>query len=194
MKKLAVMLCLTALATGVYAQGLINFFNNATTLVSDNGVATSGPVGAYYFGLFIAPEGTSDPMAFAFSGLYGTNQASAGRFTGGANQGMPNFPAGQTRAILVRGWSADLGHDWNPEWLQMVFPGATPTSVYGTSAIAPTFIAGGFDGTGTIPTLVAFGGTTGIQGGLSLELVPEPTSLALAGLGAAALLIFRRRK
>jgi len=32
------------------------------------------------------------------------------------------------------------------------------------------------------------------QFGLHIEIVPEPSSLALAGLGAVALLVFRRRK
>ncbi len=41
-----------------------------------------------------------------------------------------------------------------------------------------------------------FGGTLGLQSGFKMTLipVPEPSSFALAGLGAAAMLIFRRRK
>jgi hypothetical protein len=35
---------------------------------------------------------------------------------------------------------------------------------------------------------------TGWSGNLNLTPVPEPTTIALGGLGAAALLLFRRRK
>ena len=35
---------------------------------------------------------------------------------------------------------------------------------------------------------------TGSRGAIAVGVVPEPTSFALCGLGAAALLIFRRRK
>jgi hypothetical protein len=43
--------------------------------------------------------------------------------------------------------------------------------------------------------LCGYGATTGFNG-LVLEAVavPEPSTFALAGLGAAALMIFRRRK
>jgi hypothetical protein len=36
--------------------------------------------------------------------------------------------------------------------------------------------------------------SAGFRGSISLQQVPEPTTIALAGLGAAALMIFRRRK
>jgi hypothetical protein len=38
------------------------------------------------------------------------------------------------------------------------------------------------------------GGSTWAAGPMAVQLVPEPTTMALAGLSAAALLIFRRRK
>lgn len=194
MKKLAAILCLSALATGAFAQGLVSFLNTAGTLASANGVATTGAAGTYYFGLFTAPRDSTDPLAFTFSGLYATNQTTAGRFNGGVNRQVTGWAPGETRSILVRGWSADLGHDWNPIWLTGVFPGATATSVFGTTVIAPAGVAGGFDGTANLPSLSIFGGAQGIPSGFNMPLVPEPTSLALAGLGAAAMLIFRRRK
>jgi len=44
------------------------------------------------------------------------------------------------------------------------------------------------------PSIYAAGGTTWAAGNLVIDAVPEPSTFALAGLGAAAMLIFRRRK
>ena len=196
MKKLAAILCLSALATGAFAQGQISFNNGTTTLISyqTGSMPSAQPLpataGQYFFGIFTAPVGTTDPLAFTFSNTYGTNLAVAGRLTGGATAQVAGWNPGTARAVLVRGWSADIGHDWNPAWLTGI-TGAGPNTVFGTSAIAPSMTAGGFDGTGNVPAPVLFS-STGIPTGFTL--VPEPTTMALAGLGAAALLIFRRRK
>jgi hypothetical protein len=193
MKKLAVILCLSALSTGAFAQGLINFFNSATTLVSSGasaGTATaiSGAPGSFYFELLTSPVGAN---TFTAASVLGTNQAVAGRFLGGANIQVSGWAPGTARDFKVAGWSSDLGSAFNSAWLT-----AAPTSgSFGISSLG-TGQAGGFNGTGTLPNLNIFGGATGIQNGFNLVTVgvPEPTSMALAGLGAAALLIFRRRK
>jgi len=197
MKKLAAILCLSALTSGAFAQGLVNFFNSSTTLSSAtdaNGVsaATSGAVGSYYYGLLTAAAGTTDPKAFTFSGAYATNLAVAGRFTGGANVAVAGWTAGESRSYEVAIWSASLGHDFQAGWLQGNF---STSGVFGLSAIA-TGISGGA-GVPASPSYNLFGGATGIQAGFNANTVgavPEPSSMALAGLGAAALLIFRRRK
>jgi len=198
MKKILITLGFAALVSGASAQGLINFFNSPATLITlrDGGGVDQGSIpgvaGQYYFQLFVAPAGTlTDGAAFIAKG-YGTNQASAGRFSGGANVGVAGSPAGGTSAILVRGWSASYGLDYATA-LAAWNSGAP--GYLGSSAIAPNFVFGGFDGTGTIPTSPAFGGSAGIQSGFSLNAaVPEPSSIVLAGLGAASLLMFRRRK
>jgi len=59
----------------------------------------------------------------------------------------------------------------------------------GEAAVTPTSAAS--VATGTLP--IDIWGGSGIQS-LVLTSVPEPTTLALGGLGAAALLYFRRRK
>lgn len=199
MKKLAAILCLSALATGAFAQGLVSFLNTAGTLASANGAATTGAAGSYFFTAFYGPSSVvmTDPRAAGWTlmGRYATNQTTAGRFNGGVGIALTTgWQPGETRSFYVAGWSADLGHDWNPVWLTGVFPGATATSVFGLSVIAPAGVAGGFDGTGNLPSLSMFGGAQGIPSGFNMPLVPEPTTLSLAGLGAAALLIFRRRK
>jgi hypothetical protein len=190
MKKLAAVLCLSTLTTGAFAQGLINFFNSPTTLISvgypGNLVALpANNPGTYYFALLTAPFGSS---TFSFANVYGTNQSAAGRFTGGTGVAIAGWGAGVTMDYKIAGWSKDLGATFNASWLT-----APPaTGFFGLSGIG-TGAAGGSTATGTLPNFNLFGGS-GLQAGFSLVSVPEPTSMALAGLGAAALLIFRRRK
>ncbi len=190
MKKLIAVLVLAMLTTSAFGQGLVNFQNNSSTLISvGSQPIPSGQGGQYYFALLAAPSGTTDPRQFTFTGAYGTNQnAVAGRIFGGIGVVVNNWAAGETKAFMLVGWSALYnGTVYNPGWIQGT---AFPMGPFGMSAIAPAGIAGG--GPQSLPNLVLFGGTQGLQQGFSL--IPEPTTMALAGFGAAALLIFRRRK
>jgi len=194
MKKLAAILCLSALTTGAFAQGLVTFLNTPTTLssVTINGstAATSGAAGSYYYGLLISSAATGP---FTFSGLYATNLAAAGRFNGGNGIQCPGWAAGATMSYEVAVWSASLGQSWQNGWLTGSFGGAQ--GYFGLSSVA-TGVSGGA-GSPATPSYNLFGGATGISSGFTATpttVTPEPTSMALAGLGAAALLIFRRRK
>jgi len=198
MKKLAAILCLSALTTGAFAQGLVNFINSATSLssatIAGNTAATSGAVGSWYYGLLIAAPGTTSPSAFTFSGVYATNLAAAGRLFGGNNIAVTGWAAGASMSYEVAVWSSSLGHTFQNSWLTGTF-GASGN--FGLSSIA-TGTSGGA-GTPASPAYNLFGGATGIQSGFNAPavgggVVPEPTSMALLGLGAAGLLIFRRRK
>ena len=185
-----VLLCAVVVGHNASAQGLINFLNNATTLITVAGVGPMPPVaGQYYFQLFIAPAGTTIDSGFTAT-ILGTNQASQGRFSGGVNVSVPGAPAGSTRAILVRGWSASLGGDYATA-LQNYLNGGAPGQI-GSSIIAPNFIFGGFDGVGTIPTSPTFGGANGIPSGFVIG-IPEPSVFALCGVGAVSLMIHGRR-
>jgi hypothetical protein len=195
MKKIAAILCLSALTTGAFAQGLVTFANSPTTLISIGTASSStaigvnsAPAGSFYFGLLIAAAGTTDPTKFNFSGAYGTNisTAAGGRFSGGANITINGWAAGASMAYEVAGWDKSLGVTFNSAWLTSK-PGGFGLSGIGTGT------AGG--GVPPAPAFPLFGGT-GLASGflLSPVTIPEPTSMALAGLGAAALLIFRRRK
>jgi len=188
MKKLAAILCLSALTTGAFAQGLVNFVNNPQSLISANiggNVASiSGAAGSYYFGLLTSSNGAAG--SFTFTGVYGTNSGvAAGRFSGGS-VAVNGWAPGATLSYQVVGWSSSLGATFNNAWLTKAPTGG----LFGESSIA-TGSAGG--GPQSLPPLQPFGGT-GIPTGFTLVSVPEPSSMALAGLGAAALLIFRRRK
>ncbi len=199
MKKVLIAIGLAALVSSSQAQGLINFLNSSTSLVtlSSNGVSmgsTPTTLGGYRYELFSAPAGTATSSAFVASGLIATNTAQAGRFVAGNGLAIPGQPLGGTCAILVRGWSANLGNNY----AQALANQAALGGFIGESSIALNFLLGGDGGAGNIPTSPAFGGSSGIQGGFVLNygggIVPEPSSMVLAGLGAASLLLFRRRK
>ena len=192
-------LCVAAFSTGAFAQGLINFLNNSATLVtlSSNSVSLgstpAGVPGTFRYELFRATAGTVlDVGGFVSTGLTGTNLTTVGRLNGGNGRAVPGTLLGGTTAILLRGWSANLGATWAGALANQGIIGG----YFGSSAIAPNFLLGGDGGAGNIPTSPMFGGTSGIQSGFALTyipVVPEPTSMALAGIGAASLLIFRRR-
>jgi hypothetical protein len=203
MKKLAAILCLSALTTGAFAQGLVTFNNNPTTLVSSGpagaGASINSGAGTYFFGLLISSTATGP---FTFSGNYATNIASAGRLIGTPNLGgvVNGWAPGATMFFEVAGWSAGLGATWNNGWINAdgsakpANDGVWPigNNFFGTSAIA-SGVAGG--GPQSLPSQPIFG-SAGVAGFNMTAVggVPEPSTMALAGLGAAALLIFRRRK
>jgi hypothetical protein len=202
MKKLAAILCLSALTTGAFAQGTINFQNSGQTLVTATingntaaiGNSTSGST--FYFGLLISPS--TGAANFTFTGLYATNTAATtgGRLGGGNGIPVPGWGGGVVMNYELVGWSSTAGHDFNTAWVNADGSvGNRPQDLFGISSIG-TGAAGGLDAGGNaLPTYNLFGGN-GITSGFNLTgaTVPEPTSMALAGLGAAALLIFRRRK
>ncbi len=197
MKKLAVMLGVCAVAAGAFAQGTVQFFPTASTLSSTkdaqgNVAATSGAAGSFYYGLLTAATANGP---FTFSGTYATNLAVSGYFGSPAARTVTGWAAGATMSYEVAMWSSSLGVTWNPNWLIGNFGNASGS--FGLSAVA-TGVAGGLGTPATLP-LPLFSSTgisagiLGTQTGLTPP-VPEPSSMALAGLGAAALLIFRRRK
>lgn len=141
--------------------------------------------GTYYFSLLVAPAGAADLAQFTFSGLYATNLAFAGRFSGGTFVPAPNWAVGTTKSYFLAGWSASLGADWQQAWLDGVFSQA---GYFGLSTIG-TGEAGGIIDTNRppLPPLNLFGGTTGIRSGFTLEPVgvPEPALPVFVGLGTA---------
>lgn len=175
--------------TGVFGQGLVILNNNPQTLVSvfAGGPPISGPTGSFFFGLLTSATGTAG--SFTFQNLYATNSGVAvGRFIGGTVS-VPGWAAGTTKFYEIAGWGSSLGTTFNPIWLTV-----TPGPSFGISVLGSGVAGGTTAGGQSFPTLPLFGGT-GITSGFTLNtLIPEPSGMALGGLGVGALLIFRRRR
>ena len=157
--------------TDAPAQGLINFFNSATTHVtlSSNGVnlgSTPTTLGQFRYELFVAPAGTLNTEAFTGTGVIGTNQASVGRFSGGSNRAVPGVPPGSPRSVLVRGWSANLGANYSAA---LISYNAGQAGYFGNSSIATNYILQGFDGSITWPGSGPLFGATAISSGFALS-------------------------
>lgn len=202
MKEL-VFACLSfGLISTVQGQGLVDFSSGLATQnkITTNSVLLgpstgliSGPVGSYYFALFVAPStittlnGPFDPTlsGFTFTGAIGTNTI-AGVFSGGA-VAVPGYASGTTASFTIVGWSANYGTTW-PEAIAAI--NADEFGFWGNSGVAQVMLGGGVAPAGEI-----FGTGAGQIQGFSLNPgpIPEPATFALAGLGTAAILLFRRR-
>lgn len=118
----------------------------------------------------LAQSGGSALTALTRTGL------SLGTFNGGT-VGIDGTAAGQTISLYVIAWKASDG-----------VGGFGTSSVVGWSNPISETLGGS-----SAPGLTLAGSLTGPIG-VSVVGVPEPASFALAGLGAAALMVLRRRK
>ena len=232
MKKFTAILCLSALATGAFAQGTVTAINGTYSLARTNATGLGGTAGStapsslgFYYGLFTAASTVTSVDAnlqnllsgtWTFTGLYATNLASAGRLSGGAGVATTQgWTPGVTNSYLLLGWSANIAQfdilsvsnqlrgasDSSGVWTGPNFAAGSNRGFIGVTAIGFGEAGGGTTGLGPFPLF----GTTPTSAGtpigspfdmfvVNVGAVPEPSSFALAGLGAAALLIFRRRK
>jgi hypothetical protein len=222
MKKLLTIAALVGATSLSFGQGYVQFVNTSGSRFSTNapgagtgtGFVTVGPgttVGQFYFALFAAPSTqntistATDPTLNGWTFVHmGTNTSGGGRISGNdSDSGQAallggGFAAGQTYDFAVAGWSASIGTSWAQAqawWNNGNASGASSTPGYFgiNSTVANDVVPQ--------PALTSYPGLFGtvpgtINGwGLSyFQTIPEPSSFALAGLGAAALLIFRRRK
>src|SRR5438445_2301022 len=101
MKKLTAILCLSALATGAFAQGTITVANGSYAFANTNQTGlggtqghTSPALGGFYYAVFTAASTTTSVDAnlqnllsgsWTFTGFYATNAgiATGGRLNGG---------------------------------------------------------------------------------------------------------------
>jgi hypothetical protein len=223
MKKLLTIAAALSAGALSYGQGYVNF-STPSAWVSTNSVAGpnggSGPAGVqakasvttYYYALFVAPTTaatagatvTGDPTTsgWTFTGDYATNGASKGNFVGygplDANSvPVPGFAAGATADFLVVGWSGNVGTTWAAA--QAVLDGNSSGVTGGVWSIGDSLVGNEILAPAGGPyndVLGVSASPSQIQGFVlgTFTPVPEPATFALAGLGAAALVIFRRRK
>jgi len=178
MKKLIITLAALMVSIAAYGQGQFVFNNRIGTEVnarfigpSDPATGTSSSVGSPDFTvqLFGGPVGAAPSALVPLDPAGTTFRGAAGTTTAGYVVGVtptvPGVAIGGNASILVK----------------VLGPG-------GSQDFGPFTVNGLGGGTATPPNLAL--GTSP----LTVNLVPEPATLALGALGVGALLMFRRRK
>jgi hypothetical protein len=177
MKKLLVTLTAVLVSVSTFAQGTI-FFNNRTSagdvpIYAPDGVSGAGSLGTVNAQLFLQPAGGGALVPLTPATTFRTASAAASFFVNPLDVTVPGFAPGTAATVIVRAWQ---GADY-----------ATAT-VRGESAALTISALGGVN-----PQTGAIVPTPDLAGLVSFTLVPEPSTIALGVLGAAALL-YRRRK
>jgi len=210
MKKILVTLTATLVCVAAFAQGKVNMANNSLHLAyySTDGQLRPGDAALAGQGASSAlqPAGvtlvvdlyagaTSSSLSLVSTTTFSPN---AGLWSGPANVIVP--VAGGTAAFFrldvrdgnfaTAAAAASGGSYSGTSGLFSLVPGSSVlyNAVFNHSSPANSTWA---DGTFNMDTQT---GIAGSRGALSVGVIPEPASMALCGLGAAALLIFRRRK
>lgn len=181
MKKLLTLVALAVGVSGALAQGTINFANFATgvnaPVTNAAGQRITLSSGTYLADLYWSANlsATADQLTAAgFNQVFSTLALSGGGYFLGSTK---TITGGQgTLLCQVRVWNTQGG--LYPTWSDALERGSS--ILFQINAVTPPTPAN---------PMTALG-----NNGIQLTLVPEPSSFAIAGLGMASLLIFRRRK
>jgi hypothetical protein len=165
--------------------GTVNY--GSRVLIGGNGVGTT-PDPSHYLGQLLGANGAGAPEASLLPSTtppvsFRTGTAAGSVVNGGVT--FANIPADAAVASFeMVAWDNTSG--LYPTWAQASVAWAQGLISAGRSAEFNILSIGGNTNTppGLFPGLTSF----------ALYGVPEPTTAALVGLGAAALMIFRRRK
>jgi len=224
MKKILTIISLVAVTTLLHAQGFIEFFGGSANIQTNGAVGTffggpnngtTGKTSAASTGQVIdyillyestALSGNSAPTnsawtpvlnynigsPIAFPDLAMTNSAAPGGLAGPNSSGgqQVNLASGTPYSVELVGWTANLGTFANI--LTIIQNGvASQAGLLGwttVGSVTPFATAGAGD-----PILFPNVWSNGTMV-LNAVPVPEPSTIALAGLGGLSLLLFRRRK
>lgn len=208
MKKTLITTLLLAASLPAFSQGFLTWGNNptgfrapiygpapgATTLSVAGQSALGTPAGStvyagpllsgtgYTFAVYVGPisAANSSELTLLVSTTFrtGTGALPNGLVSGGTVT-VPGIAPGNPAKFQIRAWDNEGG--------TKTFATA---SIYGFSPVITSAALGGIDTGGSIISTPATTGWTSFN----IYAVPEPSTFVLAGLGAASLLIFRRRK
>jgi len=206
MKKVLGIIAVTAMvASSAFAQGTLVFASSASLVRNETGAAIAAGGGQVQFAwAALGTAYTPWTPALSASGWLAANPGwtvigtptglgtpLAGRFSGGTLSALTTTPGAIIQGVVI-GWTGTGANDFLAGYAGALAQGAA--GQFGINATPFTVQTGN-------PLAVPPGTPGNIYNstatpftGLTLSTIPEPTSFALAGLGAAALLIFRRRK
>jgi hypothetical protein len=217
MKKTLLTLTLAMVSVAALAQGRVNVLNDAASLVNlTTDTSKLLPADRAMAGLAV-PNSAPLPSGIVLeAGLYG-GTSSANLFLYSATTiNFAGDPDGFVHAFhvvlnsqpngapAIPGIPLGTAFGANTPWFQMrIWNSAYATYDLALAANAPNSYVGENAVFQLNPqtSAIAYTGTTPagpnsgwVDGNLSTGTIPEPSTFALAGLGAAALMIFRRRK
>jgi hypothetical protein len=195
MKKTLLTLALVAAtAIATYAQGTVQFNNNSLTRVTwvDATGANRGNVAvgtAVFFGLFVNGSLTPVSTPGTTDRLGTISQTTPGVFAApsGGLYPIPGHLPNETVQLQVRGWSSSFGSDWQAA-------SRTPGALFGATDVRPVVLGQETAAAAVIWQLATQTAPDKFRPLVLFEVVPEPSTIALAVLGLGSLLLFRRRK
>jgi hypothetical protein len=217
MKKLILAAITVTTAASVFAQGTVAFVNRSAGGTSHVYSAAPGAPALQGNGPGDIPAGTNNWAGYTLIGTVGGMTASTtfASLIGASGAGAPESSlvpglgtttfrtgAGAGNNVLTTMTFNNIAPDAAAGSFEMVAwdnsSGLYPTWTQASVAWKAGLIAAGNSAEFTVNNIGGAVNTPpGVEPGLtsfSIGVVPEPTSAALLGLGAAAMLIFRRRK
>ena len=160
----------------------------------------------YYYELLVSSSAAAAPTtlaglaAWSDTSLGATNSAASnGRIVqvaGLQNSVANNWAVGNTEGIILVGWSANLGSSWSTVYTELQNWGSDSiaNAYFGVSSFASTTIGSANPGITVLGSGVINNAAANPEQLDLLGTVPEPGTMALAAIGGASLLLFRRKK